>query len=320
MRACPFRRPQHPSTPNSSDSFHACQRIAYFSYALTLRYQDSIKRAARKSDAVVLREPLLAEAYHHMALLQARVATFVGRDQVVHQLLDAITPMLGCEAPGATPLSSATSPTNEPKSQPPSTDASERLPVVVHGPSGSGKTALLARIADQYGRSPRVRVLVRFLGTSPASSTLRSLLESLCAQLAVVYAQPIEPAPSSLKVRASCMGRRLVYASISLQRRLCACLSLCRLQVYPASLLNENLLQTNDNFAVLFVSPLAEAKHTLTPRPSFAGSMHSCHSPPPKRRCCSSSTRSTSLHPSTARQACHGCVHRPRTLRCCAPH
>ena len=61
-------------------------------------------------------------------------------------------------------------------------DENDRKPLVVHGPSGTGKTALLARAAQAAEKGER-RVIVRFLGTTPQSSNLRSLLQNLCRAL-----------------------------------------------------------------------------------------------------------------------------------------
>ena len=70
--------------------------------------------------------------------------------------------------------------------------------VVVHGASGSGKTYLMAEAADREAHalsSPADAVIVRFLGTSPASSNLTDLLGSLCMQL-----HAISPNASGLPV------------------------------------------------------------------------------------------------------------------------
>ena len=64
-------------------------------------------------------------------------------------------------------------------------------PLIVHGPSGSGKTALLGKVIQEVTpRNPDGSratagplVLSRFIGTTPESSNLRSLLSSLCRVL-----------------------------------------------------------------------------------------------------------------------------------------
>lgn len=61
-----------------------------------------------------------------------------------------------------------------------------RWPLVIHGTSGCGKTALLARAAQQVAELPICRdhpPIVRFIGVTPQSSELRSLLTSLCQEL-----------------------------------------------------------------------------------------------------------------------------------------
>ena len=60
-------------------------------------------------------------------------------------------------------------------------------PLVVHGASGCGKTALLARAAEEMQKSEvsgqKPEVIVRFIGVTPRSSDIRSLLGSLCQEL-----------------------------------------------------------------------------------------------------------------------------------------
>lgn len=41
-------------------------------------------------------------------------------------------------------------------------------------------------------------LLIRFLGTSPDSSTIQPLLHSLCVQISFLYDQPIDDIPSDL--------------------------------------------------------------------------------------------------------------------------
>ena len=68
---------------------------------------------------------------------------------------------------------------------------SSKLPLVVHGQSGSGKTSVLSMVlkccTDWFNSD--VAVVVRYLGTTPDSSLLRRLLESLCQQISILLNQ-----------------------------------------------------------------------------------------------------------------------------------
>jgi len=58
-------------------------------------------------------------------------------------------------------------------------------PLAVTGPSGAGKTALMAEAMVQARRDfPDTRVLQRFIGATPRSASVRTLLQDLCRQLA----------------------------------------------------------------------------------------------------------------------------------------
>jgi len=60
---------------------------------------------------------------------------------------------------------------------------------IIHGASGSGKTYLMAEASDREARALNSAanadnaVIVRFLGTSPSSSNITALLDSICKQL-----------------------------------------------------------------------------------------------------------------------------------------
>ncbi|MCX6278004.1 MAG: DUF4062 domain-containing protein [Bacteroidetes bacterium] len=58
-------------------------------------------------------------------------------------------------------------------------------PLVIHGASGCGKTALLARAVEEIPENQRP--IIRFIGTTPYSSDIRSLLLSLCQELRERY-------------------------------------------------------------------------------------------------------------------------------------
>lgn len=71
-----------------------------------------------------------------------------------------------------------------------------RQPLVIHGASGCGKTALLARASQDVAQE--WKTTVRFIGVTPHSSDLRSLLSSLCQELREQH--PIEsPLPGDLR-------------------------------------------------------------------------------------------------------------------------
>jgi len=67
-------------------------------------------------------------------------------------------------------------------------DSDDRYPLVIHGQSGSGKTAVLAKAVGDLGlrsSKPEVKIISRFVGATPGSSDLRSLLDDLCGELDV---------------------------------------------------------------------------------------------------------------------------------------
>ena len=82
--------------------------------------------------------------------------------------------------------------------------------LVVWGKSGAGKTYLMSKVVSdaiegaaaahtQQGEKSQGVVVARFLGTSPASSNVRNLLESLCRQLSRAYDKTIESFPNQFK-------------------------------------------------------------------------------------------------------------------------
>ena len=66
-------------------------------------------------------------------------------------------------------------------------------PIVVSAPSGAGKTAFMAMIAKQtkiwFGQN--CATVIRFLGTTPASSSIQQVLQSICEQISDIYSETI---------------------------------------------------------------------------------------------------------------------------------
>lgn len=64
-----------------------------------------------------------------------------------------------------------------------------RKPLIVYGRSGSGKTSVIAKVVHclQMWTNGTGLIVVRFLGTSPQSSTIREVLISICEQICLLY-------------------------------------------------------------------------------------------------------------------------------------
>lgn len=90
---------------------------------------------------------------------------------------------------------------------------SDPHPLAVWGEGGSGKSALAA-YAIQKARAdhPDARVLFRFIGATPSSSDIRSLLESLCHRINGVYGGE-ETVPSSYEDLVDDFPKRLALAT-----------------------------------------------------------------------------------------------------------
>ncbi|MGD1994044.1 MAG: DUF4062 domain-containing protein, partial [Anaerolineae bacterium] len=100
-------------------------------------------------------DPLQAEAAEHEAFGRQRAAFFVGRAGMLRTIGDYVA--------GASPH-----------------------PLMVWGKPGSGKSALMARaVENAQDAQPDAVVIQRFVGATPASSSGRALLQSLCQQILV---------------------------------------------------------------------------------------------------------------------------------------
>ena len=62
-------------------------------------------------------------------------------------------------------------------------------PLVLHGSSGSGKTSVMAMIAKEAWSSMKSKpaIVLRFIGTTPGSCSINSLLSSITQQVRKAY-------------------------------------------------------------------------------------------------------------------------------------
>ena len=86
-------------------------------------------------------------------------------------------------------------------------------PLVIWGPSGSGKSALMARCVELLRQQhPNAAVIDRFIGATPASTDIRSLLESLCREVSQAYGSQGE-LPPEYKDLVETFPKRLALAT-----------------------------------------------------------------------------------------------------------
>lgn len=110
--------------------------------------EDALKKLEDDTD------PELAEADPHVRFGQERSQQFTGRDDELDRIAAYVD------------------------------DRDKRQPLVISGLGGSGKTALMAEAATRLGAAHESAVLIsRYIGATPASSDVRSLLQSLCQEI-----------------------------------------------------------------------------------------------------------------------------------------
>lgn len=68
-------------------------------------------------------------------------------------------------------------------------DQKSNRPLVIYGESGCGKTSVVSMVAMKTREwlGENLKVIVRYIGTTPDSSLVRLLLRSVCRQICVVY-------------------------------------------------------------------------------------------------------------------------------------
>ena len=90
-------------------------------------------------------------------------------------------------------------------------------PFVLYGAGGSGKTAMLSMTASksciEWLKPAKPLLIVRYLGTTPDSSSLAPLLTSICQQLSYTFMLPFEDIPDDLVPLTAHMKELLNHAT-----------------------------------------------------------------------------------------------------------
>ncbi len=87
-------------------------------------------------------------------------------------------------------------------------------PLVVFGNPGSGKSALMAKAFEQAQENlPRGGNTIRFIGATPGSSDIRTLLDSLCRQISRIYGADESDIPTDYKELVEDFPKRLALAT-----------------------------------------------------------------------------------------------------------
>lgn len=117
-----------------------------------------LKQIIDQEVAAFRRRPDLdREAESHQEFAEDRCRHFVGRQDILHRIGEYLA-------------------------------SADNKPLVIHGKSGSGKTALMAKAALDLAKSATKAsqaVLFHFIGATPASCDLRSLLMLLCRRMGI---------------------------------------------------------------------------------------------------------------------------------------
>ncbi|XP_019645210.1 PREDICTED: NACHT domain- and WD repeat-containing protein 1-like [Branchiostoma belcheri] len=124
-------------------------------------FEDSIKQMV--TDAIArhaqseVNDPLFEEVSQHSLFSQSRSKVFYGRQDTIREIESYL-------------------------------NGEVTQPLVIHGESGCGKTSVMAVAAQTASKMEGERaVILRFLGTTPDSTTIHRLLLSLCQQINRIY-------------------------------------------------------------------------------------------------------------------------------------
>ncbi len=140
----------------------------YLSQFLDVFYKKMVSMiddAVTKEKDVLITNPLHDEILQHLSFCKTKCDGFQGREDILDQVKSYIEKQTGGNENGS--------------------------PLIICGESGSGKTSILAKcaslVSSQWLTKTTSTTMVRFLGTSPSSASIRRVLRSLCQQIQEVY-------------------------------------------------------------------------------------------------------------------------------------
>jgi hypothetical protein len=118
----------------------------------SIRHEYKLPEAPTASTATEV-DPIGEEQSYHERFMESRVRVYIGREGLQQSLMEFAA-------------------------------GSDEMPCLVTGPSGSGKSAAMARFVQSYvTEHPTTLVIPHFVGASPSSTSLRSMLQRFCLVL-----------------------------------------------------------------------------------------------------------------------------------------
>ena len=126
-----------------------------------------IESEIKENETSDTRDSFVEEIFQHSSFCQKKCGTFHGRREFLDTAKETLTQQ-------------------------------EKRGLVLYGESGCGKTSLMAKIATevkQWLEDQSAKVILRFIGTSPDSSSIKPLLRSICIQLRKVTGQDTSAIP-----------------------------------------------------------------------------------------------------------------------------
>ncbi|XP_002741817.1 NACHT domain- and WD repeat-containing protein 1-like [Saccoglossus kowalevskii] len=152
-----------------------------------------IDRAVEDDKNNLSNHPVYEEILQHLTFCDSKCQSFHGRED----LLSCIKDYLGeCVE-----------------------NSMKGFPLIVHGESGSGKTSVIAKAAYLAGSewcvTNNTASIVRFLGTTPASTGIRQLLKSLCKHILCIYGDTTQEIPDGYFQLVQLFPKLLQYATQS---------------------------------------------------------------------------------------------------------